>query len=573
MALTTLVVALGLAMVSSAHAAIGANCNTNDDCFDTNAQGYCNPTAGTAGFLGKCAACSTGCNTCAGPDTDDCTSCAPQSSATTSRATNRFPLNFTPVPARTTKGSCASCSSAAPGPNPSAAQCTDAICPGFYYTPAPIGGSSSCQVCDPSCATCNGGNPTQCTSCPADTFLTTGSTSGSGACLACGSQNTATACSKANCPSRYFVPTAGTGGRGDCLACDGSCATCNGPASNQCTSCRTSSLLRDRTFLSFSGAGAGAGSGTCARCDSASQAACTTDNCPSFFYANQDSNSNGFCVACSRVGNPGIGNIAFCNAQNCPNFYISQALGQPNSAQQSCFSCVSANTPAECSAQNCPSYFLNKKGTAPTNDDTCDRVTSAPTPTPTPTGPTGPTPTPAPGPTATTCPASDEYRTSGGCKKCVAASSPFKQRLGGYDCVNAITASAQSTDCIPFTLKAYPRKAGTSGAAIDTCIRQTATDNIVSVLLETKDSNVPFLTSASYVKGSLRLNNIKPRTTSSGEVIFIKKGDLRLVQFVDRFREIRGKAPKDIFLTGVLRPYAGATTNLRCFKASLKVCA
>jgi len=78
-----------------------------------------------------------------------------------------------------------------------------------------------CGVCGPSCATCSGPNDNQCTSCYTAHHLVSGS------CIAC------TICGS----NQFQISPCGSTTDAQCGACYTACLTCNGPASNECTSC------------------------------------------------------------------------------------------------------------------------------------------------------------------------------------------------------------------------------------------------------------------------------------------------------------------------------------------------
>ena len=145
---------------------------------------------------------------------------------------------------------------------------------------------SACVDCDDSCATCSGTLPTQCKSCPLNTyFLTTNSS-----CVACDVDG-------------YFISG------NNCTQCDSSCLTCNGALATNCLSCPSSPVATyllssnhsciacnaDHYFISGS---------ECLQCDSScltcdGELATNCLSCLSSPVATYLLSSNHSCVACN----------------------------------------------------------------------------------------------------------------------------------------------------------------------------------------------------------------------------------------------------------------------------------
>jgi hypothetical protein len=122
----------------------------------------------------QCQSCHPSCAACVGPADTQCTECR----------MNTKPLSYPP-------GLC---------------QCVDNA-----FLDAPLGGN--CILCDPTCSTCTGPSPTECSSCPVGKSLLTDNSCG--------------------CLNRTFYNAANT----QCEPCDITCGNCNGPSATQCTYC------------------------------------------------------------------------------------------------------------------------------------------------------------------------------------------------------------------------------------------------------------------------------------------------------------------------------------------------
>jgi hypothetical protein len=204
---------------------------------------------------------------------------------------------------------------------------------------------------------------------------------------------------------------------------------------------------------------------------------------------------------------------------------------------------------------------------------TTPNPTAKPTPKPTATPQPTPAPTMAPtlAPVPSTCSNKAQYRAPGGCRNCISRSSPYTKNYGGVLCYQPTTLSARSTVCTAVVLPAFVRNEA-SKRNTRSCI--PATQRTVNIFLVTKNSQVPFLKSSSYIRTALRLaNQIPPRRLDNGQVLFIKDGinNRQLIQFVDRFGVLRKRRGKTVQLTGVLNRGSGLLPY--CFVAYLRVCA
>jgi hypothetical protein len=178
-----------------------------------------------------CQACDPTCATCNGPSPTPCTSCSNgysyNSGVCTACASNEYWVS-------TSSGSCINCGShclTCSGPT-ACTQCD----PGFY----PSGGTCvacqtnqysngiTCSNCDLSCATCSGGLPTECLSCPPGSLYDSNA-------------NTCT-----GCLSTEFWDGS------SCQACSSPCETCSGSATH-CLSCIANNALTSNTCAPCTG--------------------------------------------------------------------------------------------------------------------------------------------------------------------------------------------------------------------------------------------------------------------------------------------------------------------------------
>ncbi|KCV67483.1 TKL protein kinase [Fonticula alba] len=200
---------------------------------------------------GACEPCHHTCTRCTGPSANQCTACLPgllldQATgqclppAACPPGTYRHSTN--PTVCRSCHASCGECR------GPSADQCTlctddktllagrchDGCPPGhFCYLPELLD-QRLARACHPSCATCSGTEPDQCTSCP------TGQPPVQDQC-------------KHHCPAGLFpTPDAQPGA---CTPCHPSCDTCSGPAANHCTTCPGGIPLQEGTCVNVCGSG------------------------------------------------------------------------------------------------------------------------------------------------------------------------------------------------------------------------------------------------------------------------------------------------------------------------------
>ncbi|KCV68147.1 hypothetical protein H696_05413 [Fonticula alba] len=169
------------------------------------------------GAQDTCLLCDPSCATCSGPDV--CDTCRTgmvfmsMDASEPSRCTVRCP----PGQVALQSGRCGPCSASCSMCDVLPSQCT--VCAPEYGwsngNAPPVGSQNSCIPCPANCLTCSGTHTSnRCFTCNLGYVL-----SPQGTCVA-------------SCPD-------GTGPDADrfCRPCHGSCATCKGPAANQCTSC------------------------------------------------------------------------------------------------------------------------------------------------------------------------------------------------------------------------------------------------------------------------------------------------------------------------------------------------
>ncbi|EAR88128.2 zinc finger lsd1 subclass family protein (macronuclear) [Tetrahymena thermophila SB210] len=173
----------------------------------------------------------------------------------------------------------------------------------------------TCQQCDQSCYTCTSpGNQTSCTSCSGTNYLYNKQ------CISI-------------CPSGTYANTATNNNQ--CLPCNSNCSTCNGPNSNNCTSCPLSFYLQSSTSTCVSS------------CNSNQYADNSLSKCI---------NCNLTCTTCSGSSN---------NCQSCSGFLFLSTSGNTctinclssefkNTANNKCEPChPSCNTCSGSSSSNC----------------------------------------------------------------------------------------------------------------------------------------------------------------------------------------------------------------------------
>lgn len=147
------------------------------DCASVEDGFYC--SGGSSSSADVCSRCAAECDTCNGPSSSDCKSCA-----------GAHPFLSPP-------GSCLS-------------DCTPA---GKYANASHV-----CLDCDETCGTCSGPSSTDCLSCTHATFSFLSGSS----CVG-------------SCPNATFVDM--QTGAAACLPCHASCAECSGSSSTSCVSC------------------------------------------------------------------------------------------------------------------------------------------------------------------------------------------------------------------------------------------------------------------------------------------------------------------------------------------------
>ena len=177
----------------------------------------------------QCAKCHPSCATCRSDGPHDCLGCSGERSLLDGRCYDTCPEHF-----YSTNGRCEPCvfeCSSCTGPAQEHClrcraplqlvghRCQDpgnVRCSSNQYL---VAAQARCAPCHPSCAICDGGQPTDCLTCASGLFLH------------------ATRC-LLTCPAKYF------GANGKCARCAKTCATCNGTGGSACTSCLSGFQLR-----------------------------------------------------------------------------------------------------------------------------------------------------------------------------------------------------------------------------------------------------------------------------------------------------------------------------------------
>ncbi|KCV69805.1 hypothetical protein H696_03261 [Fonticula alba] len=270
------------------------------------ANGYFEPA------IGECQPCAPGCLTCTGPDNGQCTTCAKghfrfEGGFCGPRCPGRhFEMAMDCIPCHE---ECADCNG--PGPDQCKTCDPDndifqrlwshkclVECPARTYYIRTVGFCSRfiCNACPPGCVECTGGSPSECTRCHPTTLLdpavgcVTACPEGAplvengtcvaacspgrvdlagqcvfscegcltcdpatGACLTCPEGKILSSASPATCADacaadEYVLQPEAPDAAPRCAACHESCATCSGPAADQCTSCPAGFFVQDSVF-------------------------------------------------------------------------------------------------------------------------------------------------------------------------------------------------------------------------------------------------------------------------------------------------------------------------------------
>ncbi|EGR34727.1 zinc finger lsd1 subclass family protein, putative, partial [Ichthyophthirius multifiliis] len=185
----------------------------------------------------KCSPCYVNCKTCSGPDYDDCDSCFTNSAVKSGQCVclTRFYQSSDPKICLNCDNSCESCVGSKPEectqcktiyftfiPNQNQTPATDVknnqvqtilgTCeckPKFFYD-----SNYNCSSCDSTCASCNGGQPNNCTSCIVNATLTKYNT--------------------CDCNLGYFFNI----DKEQCEKCHEKCKNCIGYSDSQCLDCK-----------------------------------------------------------------------------------------------------------------------------------------------------------------------------------------------------------------------------------------------------------------------------------------------------------------------------------------------
>ncbi|KAL4482616.1 hypothetical protein ABPG73_021276 [Tetrahymena malaccensis] len=237
-----------------------------------------------------CTDCDTSCQSCKGPLSNNCLSCANPlffNSDNTCKPTcsvGQYP-NTQDSTCQPCDKSCYQCK----GPNSN--QCTAcqgtscnvnqflhlgntcvSTCPAGYYSNVTV-----CQICSKNCQTCNyPGDDSSCSTCKNNQFLYKGQ------------------CYQ-NCPNKTFSQT--IQGIQVCTDCDSSCAACNGPTNTNCTQCALPNYLLQST-------------NSCVQ------------NCPDGFYKNDSLAQCSQCdQSCFKCNGPTSNSCTACTGKICGQGY------------------------------------------------------------------------------------------------------------------------------------------------------------------------------------------------------------------------------------------------------------
>ena len=243
---------------------------------------------------------------------------------------------------------CLTCS----GPNPQ--QCSTCVSSfssnngtctcanGKYYT----SGLAVCQNCDSSCQTCNGGTRSDCLTCRSGYQLYQGS------------------CHQSCTPTQYFNSVTFS-----CSACSSLCQTCSGPSASECKSCSGANLING-TCTCLSGyfvttfGGCTACNSACKECSGASATQCTACK-PGMIL------QNGVCTC--ETGSFLIQDFSSCLACN------ETCLGCSGAASNQCTSCKNNLILSSSKRCECPSgmYYNSQNHSCLTCSSLCDECSGS----------------------------------------------------------------------------------------------------------------------------------------------------------------------------------------------------
>ncbi|EAS02591.2 zinc finger lsd1 subclass family protein (macronuclear) [Tetrahymena thermophila SB210] len=176
-----------------------------------------------------CQKCDISCFNCVSPgDSGSCTSCTGQLYLTKNQCQQNCPPNQTKVTAPNNNTcqpcdkTCLTCNGTTPN------SCTSCLAPDLFLSTTfscvntcntnqyKNTQNQTCQPCHISCQTCKGPDNTDCLSCGGSFYLDTSK----GIC-------------SNSCPDKYYKNTSNN----KCTQCDATCVSCSGPSSSECSSC------------------------------------------------------------------------------------------------------------------------------------------------------------------------------------------------------------------------------------------------------------------------------------------------------------------------------------------------
>ncbi|EAS00754.2 zinc finger lsd1 subclass family protein (macronuclear) [Tetrahymena thermophila SB210] len=293
------------------------------------------------GATNICSSCDSSCQTCSGPNANQCLSCIlpnyfqpDTTQCVTTCKTSYYPVQNTATCAPC-NATCYQCSAS------TANDCTS--CTGNLYLQNntcsstcqngtyPDKTTNKCTQCDSTCLTCSAGTNTDCLTCSPPNYLQTDKNS----CLT-------------TCKSNEYQDNSSN----KCVACNVLCATCSGPASTQCLTCQAGQILYTSPDNKK----------TC------------VNSCPDGYYSDTKNNvcaqCNSSCLTCASPGDNKsclscAPTLYLLNGQcvnSCPQKYYSTTSTNPQTmickqCYQDCLTCSGPQS-TDCKTCQLPNYFV-----------------------------------------------------------------------------------------------------------------------------------------------------------------------------------------------------------------------
>ncbi|KAJ1639492.1 insulin-like growth factor binding protein [Pavlovales sp. CCMP2436] len=222
--------------------------------------------------LSACRACDPTCATCAGGGASDCSSCE----------------GGGPTPVLD-DGSCIT--TCADGSYTQTTNVTSTSTSSLGQSVTVTAAVATCQLCDLSCATCDGPGTSECQACSAGIAPLLHA----GVCVA-------------SCPNDHFTNTT----QGVCLPCHSDCEECDGPAETDCLSCQPPAPQLLQTGQCVCGAGREVANGVCADLDE-----CALDTAGCGNYSRCGNTDGGFTCTCTAGYSAFNGSSACVDVDEC----------------------------------------------------------------------------------------------------------------------------------------------------------------------------------------------------------------------------------------------------------------